>query len=467
MESPLAKPGRRTPSLSKRIAHRVRLPVFESLDQVVVIDRATQDSLAGWAMHAAGVHRVDVYVEGRRVGQARTGVYRHDVAARVEALPLDVDDETAAEAAHCGFVYLFSADDLVASGRDVVSVHVVCHAGGGQTCSSFPVDLPAARLPSRYAPAPEGDRYLAHPSPFPLDVERTLRALRGDGPEEDRPWTPGRVDAAVDDLILAHQVASRDTQGLFRYFSYLREIWMRIEFNAKHFPSLNRTASVSGNDLHGIGTSPIELFVIAHHLAALQSRGVEGAVCEFGCFKGFSTSALSEACVRLGLCLDVFDSFAGLPPSESTYYREGDFKGSREEVEANVREFGDLSVVRFHEGFFSESVHLYPEPKIACLWLDVDLEVSARDAMRILPRMDPRGCVFSDECAPEDFVSGEINREASPDRVIAPICDAFDQDGRKVAGSFISGHTGCFRDPDESIPVLSVEPLLRLKDALI
>ena len=190
-------------------------------------------------------------------------------------------------------------------------------------------------------------------------------------------------------------------------------------------------------------------------------------MCEFGCFKGFSTSALSEACARLGLTLHVFDSFAGLPESDSSFYRAGEFRGSREEVEANLREFGNPSVVRIHEGFFSDTVGAFDEDRIACLWMDVDLEVSARDALHVFPRLDPSSCVFSDECAPEDFLSGRINEDANPDRVIAPICEAFRADGRGVTGSFVAGHTGCFRDPKQSLPVLMPGPLLRLKDALL
>jgi len=464
MDPSVAKSGRRTTGLSKRIRQRARLPVVSSYDRVAVIDHANQDYVSGWALHESGVMRVDVYVDGRRVGQAQYGSLRLDVAARFR--DVESDREASPDLAHSGFTYLFDPDDLAVSGREFVSVHVVCHAYGGETCASFPIELPTALMPSRYAPDTAPTESVAYPSPFPLAVERALRALRGERADEGGPWTASRVDDAVDDLILAHEVASRDTQKLFSYFSYLREIWTRIEFNARHFPALNRTPTEGGKDRQVVATSPIELFVIAHHLASLRSRGVEGSVCEFGCFKGFSTSVLSAACSRLGMRLEVFDSFAGLPDSDSEFYRAGEFKGARSEVEANVAEFGDPSVVRFHPGFFSETVDLFREPRIACIWMDVDLELSATDAMGVLPRLDPRSCVFSDECAPEDFVAGRISEERSPDRVIAPICDAFREDGRAVTGSFIAGHTGCFRDPKQSLPVLMPQALLRLRDAI-
>ena len=86
--------------------------------------------------------------------------------------------------------------------------------------------------------------------------------------------------------------------------------------------------------------------------------------------------------------------------------------------------------------------------------------------MRLMPRLDSRSCVFSDECAPEDFVCGRIVEEPNPDRVIEPICDAFRGDGRKLRGNFVAGHTGFFRDEKRGLPALMPGPLLRLKDAL-
>lgn len=463
MEDAVERPSRRTTGLSRRISQRLRPAALPRLDQVAVIDRANQDYVSGWALHASGIVRIDVFIDGRRAGSASYGSYRADVAARFPGIP---------GASHTGFTYLIDPEDLAESASAVVSVHVVAVAEDESTCSSFSVQIPTARPPSRYAAAASASSDLdpvrvAHPSPFPRPVEEALRALRGEGPEDDQPWSAERIDEAVDDLILAREVASKDTAGLFRYFSYLREMWLRLAFNAEHFPALNRTATADGKDLVGVATSPVELFVICHHLASLRSRGVTGSVCEFGCFKGFSTAALSEACGRLGFTLDVFDSFAGLPESESTFYRAGEFKGSREEVEANLREFGNPSVVRIHEGFFADTVGAFDADRIACLWMDVDLEVSAQDALSVFPLLDPRGCLFSDECSPEDFLSGRIDEVRHPDRVIAPICEAFRADGRDVTGRFVAGHTGCFRDPKQSLPVLMSEPLLRLRDALL
>ena len=99
--------------------------------------------------------------------------------------------------------------------------------------------------------------------------------------------------------------------------------------------------------------------------------------------------------------------------------------------------------------------------------MDVDLELSAKDVMQLLPRLDPRSCVFSDECNPEDFVGGQIIEEPHPDSVIPPICDAFRAEGRTITGRFVGHHTGFFRDEKQGIPLLMPKPLMRLRDALL
>jgi hypothetical protein len=191
-----------------------------------------------------------------------------------------------------------------------------------------------------------------------------------------------------------------------------------------------------------VASTPQEHFIIAHHLYTLKGHGVAGDLVEFGCFKGFSTSCLSFACQLLGMRMQVFDSFEGLPPSDSSYYEAGDFAGSLAEVERNVGNFGAPDVVSYHKGFFADVLHVDLGP-VACIWMDVDLEVSARDAMQALGRLDPRSCLFSHECAPQSFDDdGRIKIVDSPDSVLPPIREAFIRENRQPLGRFLSGNTG-------------------------
>src|SRR6201999_2938672 len=151
-----------------------------------------------------------------------------------------------------------------------------------------------------------------------------------------------------------------------------------------------------------------ELFCVAAHLATLRSYGVPGVFAEFGCFKGFSTAIFSYSAQQLDLPMHVFDSFEGLPPSDSGYYQAGDFTGSRPEVERNVAAYGDARPVSYHAGFFADSLPGFREERLCCVSMDVDLESSAKDVMTILPRLDPRGVLFSHECPPELFTHDSV-----------------------------------------------------------
>ena len=100
------------------------------------------------------------------------------------------------------------------------------------------------------------------------------------------------------------------------------------------------------------------------------------------------------------------------------------------------------------------------------MWMDVDLDVSARDAMQALSSLDPRSCVFSHECAPQFFEDdNQIKIVESPDSVLPSIREAFIRENRQPLGRFLSGNTGAVWDNGRSIPVTGPS-ILKLYDAL-
>ena len=134
-------------------------------------------------------------------------------------------------------------------------------------------------------------------------------------------------------------------------------------------------------------------------------KSIRGDVAEFGCFKGFSTSSLSLACALTNRRLLVFDSFEGLPePQESVSnigtgkevpYRQGEFKGTLEEVKDNVARFGDLSVCEFIQGYFENSLPARPtDEKYVLIFEDADLPQSVRSVLRGTWKKLQYGCVF-------------------------------------------------------------------------
>ena len=200
---------------------------------------------------------------------------------------------------------------------------------------------------------------------------------------------------------------------------------------------------------------------VANHVLCLKSYGVSGALAEFGSYKGYSSSMLSYACNLLHVPMLVFDSFEGLPDSASDYYRPGEFAGTLDEVRRNVALFGDIKVVTFHQGYFADVLPRIDMPPLLCIWMDVDLESSAREVARIFPRLEPQAAFFSHECSAENF--GEtISAPRSPTDVIPPIMDAYKVFGLKVRGRFLYGYTGAFWREDTGIPVLANDVLMRL-----
>jgi hypothetical protein len=95
----------------------------------------------------------------------------------------------------------------------------------------------------------------------------------------------------------------------------------------RYFPQANERRSSADKDYTCKPNSAEELFTSAHHLYVMKSYGAQGEFAEFGCFKGFSTSMLSHACRLLGVRMHVFDSFAGLPPFDSIYYKAATSRG--------------------------------------------------------------------------------------------------------------------------------------------
>jgi hypothetical protein len=300
--------------------------------------------------------------------------------------------------------------------------------------------------------------------PLPATIQRILYQLWGEQPN-NVVWTEEVIKRAIDDLKFIVKRGPRHLPELFRYLGFLHLIWAKFEFVVRHFPRFNQT-SASSKDLIARGSSIEEMFSMAHYLYVLKSWGLKGTFAEFGCYKGFSTSMLSEACFQLGISMDAFDSFAGLPPSESKYYNAGEFMGSLPEVQGNVTAFGKIEAVAFHKGFFADTL-----PKCAlqplCIWMDVDLESSSRDIMSILDRLPVESCLFSHECYPEYFSPTGIKAKRSADSVMGPILDAFSRNRRQITGAFVWGNMGAFWDRNHGIPVLPVEALLKIKDLAV
>lgn len=135
-----------------------------------------------------------------------------------------------------------------------------------------------------------------------------------------------------------------------------------------------------------------------------------GCVVECGSYKGASAANLSLACALVKRKLEIFDSFEGLPPPSARdrshvvtdraqvhTYEEGEWSGSEAEVRANISRYGDMSVVRFHPGFFAETLPHFAK-RCVVAFLDVDLLDSLETCLtHIWPLLTDGGYLFTHE----------------------------------------------------------------------
>jgi hypothetical protein len=403
------------------------------------VDELNSDRVLGWAFNPDAPTDVTILVDGEPIGRAHSGGFRVDVARAL-------GDERATRS---GFEFRFAPEHFrhVRGGEAKIAVRF-----GDQ-------EVPPVAIPVLSPPSPG----VALRGPFPPEV-LALLAGYSDRYAEVSYWDESLTMHAVADLGFLLERGPRAVPALHRYLALLAQLSIRADLVERFFPRVNEAAGLDDKDRSGVQNSGLEIFTIAAHLVTLKAHDVEGAFLEFGCFKGFSTAILSDACHQLGVPMHVFDSFAGLPPSESAHYREGEFTGSLPEVQRNVAAYGRPQPVEYHKGFFSETLPGFTERQVMCLWMDVDLASSSADVVTILPRLDRRGVLFSHECTPELFDAGTVRVERAPEQVVPAILDAFAAAGRPVEARHMHGHTGAFWDAEHGIAPLWTSSLLSLLD---
>jgi len=230
----------------------------------------------------------------------------------------------------------------------------------------------------------------------------------------------------------------RQSPAVRSYLIYLSAMSNIFELIFAFFLKEN-TGREGKKDEVGVATSPEEMLHIARSLYILDSYGVEGAVLECGCFKGFSSCCLSWACDYLGRELVVADSFQGLPDVEHTFYDGGDFRGDFEGVSSTISTLGRPRCVRFVKGWFSESLRGFDDT-LVLMWLDVDLYQSTLDVLgNVYDKLDPRGLVFSHEFAGEFIDADGLIEEAPGEDVARAFRSFFGQHGVSYRAKFLTG----------------------------
>ncbi|MGC4891491.1 TylF/MycF/NovP-related O-methyltransferase [Micromonospora sp. DT227] len=130
---------------------------------------------------------------------------------------------------------------------------------------------------------------------------------------------------------------------------------------------------------------------------------------EFGVYRGYSlwyAEQISRTYAPDNFRCLGFDSFAGLPSSESdgAHYRRGDFAAGLDEVVGNLRAHGaDFDRLRLFPGFYSRQLFArfaaeFEFPPAAVCVIDVDTYESCLEVLRFMhPRWRPGSIVVFDD----------------------------------------------------------------------
>jgi O-methyltransferase len=425
------------------------------------VDTFTSNTVAGWALSPKHASKVSIEVRcgDRVVGRCIANRPRPDVG---QAFP-DI-----AGSANSGFLVQYGLP--ARKEADIVDVTILARADGDHS-SAKPIEIARRSIvadeafarAAAFADSPKNEIC----GPFPKEIMALIETL----------WPEQQNKIERDDIqqLMANRLSEiagsinglHSVPALADYIRFLRSTWDHFNYVNRYFPASNSNKNVDDKDWSGKLTSPVEMISIAHHLYVLKSYGVTGDFAEFGCFKGFSSSMLSYACSLLGVRMHIFDSFAGLPASESGLYQAGEFRGSLREVENNIRYYGVRGSVSMHPGYFHDSLKAFEVPKLMALWMDVDLESSAADVMTIAHKIDPRGAIFSHECGPRKFEAGTVvPRPRHAENVVPPLVDFFDSFNESVTGCFVVGITGAFWRKASGVPVLSNAALMKFISAV-
>ncbi|WP_174298113.1 class I SAM-dependent methyltransferase [Sphingomonas bacterium] len=403
------------------------------------VDAVAGGRVTGWAS-GRGALRVEAWLDGTRVASCVPSIPRPDVKV---AYPDHLDAGTSGFA--LDLPQAMRGADFIGELRIVA--RPVRPWRPSATLAS--VRVAGTAISERMADAPDsGVR-----GPFP---RRVVDAIAACWPEDcaDLTSIEGQRRFVARLLLVMTTPELNALPALADYARYLSVSLAHCRFVERHFPPTNRNADPGSNDFHCKPNSVREIFSIVHQLYVLKSWGVEGDFAEFGCFKGYSSAMLSFACRQLGLKMHIFDSFEGLPRTEGSGYAAGQYAGSLEEVGDHVSRFGAIDVVTFHKGFFADTFRDWRPPRLMCLWMDVDLESSARDLMIVADRLSPQASLFSHECAADIFDDGAIVTHPRPDNPIPPMLARHDELRRPLTGRYIAGYTGGFWPRDDGIPIV-------------
>jgi len=189
---------------------------------------------------------------------------------------------------------------------------------------------------------------------------------------------------------------------LIPYFSFLFFRNSKIKFTTR-FTLLKKFFKISTkvHSPHTLGE------IIGFCKIMILNADLEGGYAECGCYLGSSTAKFSLIAKLLNKKLYVFDSFEGIPANaekhtfniygEKTGFREGDFKGSLDEVKTTISSYGSLENCIFIKGWYENSMPSFKN-SLSAIYIDVDLASSTKTCLKyLIPLLTKGGSVASQD----------------------------------------------------------------------
>lgn len=195
------------------------------------------------------------------------------------------------------------------------------------------------------------------------------------------------------------------------------------------------------------------MFPIALCMKSITSDGKKGGFVSAGVFKGGSAVSLTYPFLDLGITQYLADTFEGLPTTSTDgYYKPGQFRGSRDEVEAHMKAAGASAKAVYLQGLFSDTLHKIEEPIIGC-FLDTDIYASSLSALNALKSYAlSEMLIFSDGINPSRFATGNFAPQLDEERAVA---DFATQNGIEVSGIHTGyGNMGLFAYSEIKRPII-------------
>ncbi len=153
------------------------------------------------------------------------------------------------------------------------------------------------------------------------------------------------------------------------------------------------------------------LSVVMSQLEKVLATGVEGAVVEFGCYRGTTSLFIRRVLDNASQTerpFHVYDSFAGLPPKSGqdasgvgAAFVAGELSVSKRDF---LHEFkhANLRPPRIHKGWFHELTPEDVPSPVAFAFLDGDFYQSIYDSLQLVwPRLAPSGIMIIDDYSRE------------------------------------------------------------------